>query len=128
MDKTKQDIEYYLSDVKKLIGKNRYRIARNPNRLDNEDLFLTYVLDEAAAKNILLSLSVEDFSEVVQNRKPGYGHEWLCIFGKTIRLLSRFGQDEREVSLYIKFNKIEDQYVIVISFHEQKHPMVYAFK
>ena len=35
---------------------------------------------------------------------------------------------ERTVSLYIKFNKISDQYLFVISFHEQEHPLSYYFK
>lgn len=32
------------------------------------------------------------------------------------------------VSLYIKFNKLENYFVIVISFHEQKYPLTYYFK
>ena len=32
------------------------------------------------------------------------------------------------VGLYIKFNKLENKYVIVVSFHEQKHPLTYYFK
>ena len=50
------------------------------------------------------------------------------IFGKDINLLERFGDKERTVSLYIKFNKISDQYLFVISFHEQEHPLSYYFK
>lgn len=32
------------------------------------------------------------------------------------------------VPLYIKFNKLEAKYVIVISFHKQRHSLEYKFK
>ena len=34
----------------------------------------------------------------------------------------------KTVSLYIKFNKLESCFVIVISFHEQKYPLRYYFR
>ena len=49
------------------------------------------------------------------------------IFGKDIDLLERFGNRERIVALYIKFNKISDQDLFIISFHEQEHPLSYYF-
>ena len=50
------------------------------------------------------------------------------VFGKDVTLLERNGTEEKTVSLYIKFNKLENCFVIVISFHEQKHPLTYYFK
>ena len=38
------------------------------------------------------------------------------------------GTEEKMVSLYIKVNKLENCFVIVISFHEQKYPLTYYFK
>ena len=35
---------------------------------------------------------------------------------------------EKRVSRLEKFNKISDQYLFVISFHEQEHPLSYYFK
>ena len=122
------DIELYLSDVKEAINNDRYRLDRNTNRKDNIDLFLNYVIDEARAKEILLSLTVRDFSSVVQNEHPGYEHEKLYIFGKDVSLLERIGLEEKVVPIYIKFNKLENSYVIVISFHEQHYPLVYCFR
>ena len=43
-------------------------------------------------------------------------------------LLPKQGGDEETVSLYIKFNKLANFYVIVISFHKQDYPIVYKFK
>lgn len=77
-----KDIEAYLSQVKAAVRNNRYRISVNAKRQDNIELFLNYVLDEAKAKEILLSL----------------------------------------------INKLDNCFVVVISFHEQKHPLTYYFK
>lgn len=124
----KKDIEQYLSEVREAIEKDNYRLDRNLKRQDNIDLFLDYVIDEAKAKEIILSLTVMDFSEILQNEHKGFEHERLYVFGKDVVLLERNGAEERIVSLYIKFNKLENCFVIVISFHEQKYPLAYYFK
>ena len=124
----KKDIEQYLSEVKEAVKNDRYRIDRNAKRQDNIDLFLDYVIDETKAKNIILSLTVMDFSEILQNEHKGFEHERLYVFGKDVPLLERNGTEDKTVSLYIKFNKLENCFVIVISFHEQKHALTYYFK
>jgi hypothetical protein len=122
------DIEKYLSEVKVAVRDGRYRIEQNSRRQDNLDLFLNYVIDETKAKEILLGLTAFDFSEILQNEHKGFEHEKLYVFGKDVQLLERMGDSEKTVSLYIKFNKMEDCFVIVISFHEQKYPLKYYFK
>jgi len=124
----KKDIENYLSEVKEAVANDRYRIDRNSKRQANIDLFLDYVIDEAKAKDILLNLTAMDFSKIVQNEHEGSEHESLYIFGKDVTLLERTGTEEKTVSLYIKFNKLENRFVIVISFHEQKYPLKYYFR
>lgn len=128
MNLTKDDIDLYLTEVKEAISHHRYSIALNKNRQDNRALFFDYVIDEAMARDILLDLSAMDFSEVVQNAHKGYEHELLYVFGKDVVLLERMGHASKKVSLYIKFNKMENCYVVVISMHEQKYPMKYYFK
>ncbi len=128
MDIEREIIEQYLSEVKEAVGNSRYRLERNYKRQDNIDLFLDYVIDETKAKEIILSLTAMDFSEILQNEHKGYEHERLYVFGKDVILLERNGTKEKTVSLYIKFNKLENSFVIVISFHEQKHPLTYYFK
>ncbi len=128
MNIKKKDIEQYLSEVKESIENDRYRLDRNARRQDNINLFLDYVIDETKAKEIILSLTVMDFSEILQNEHKGYEYERLYVFGKDVTLLERNGTEEKTVSLYIKFNKLENCFVIVISFHEQKHPLTYYFK
>lgn len=123
-----KDIELYLSDLKDAVINNRYRIDKNLKRQNNINLFLDYVIDEARAKEIILSLTPMDFSEILQNEHKGYEHELLYVFGKDVMLLERNGTGEKRVSLYIKFNKLENCFVIVISFHEQKYPLTYYFR
>ena len=124
----KKDIEQYLSEVKEAVENDRYRLDRNAKRQDNINLFLDYVIDEAKARDIILNLNVMDFSEIRQNRHKGFEQEKLYVFGKDVVLLERNGTEEKMVSLYIKFNKLENCFVIVISFHEQKYPLTYYFK
>ncbi len=127
-DINKTDIEQYLSDIKEAVEKDRYRLDRNARRQDNINLFLDYVIDEAKAKEIILSLTAMNFSEIRQNVHKGFEHERLYVFGKDVILLERNGTEEKTVSLYIKLNKLGNGFVIVISFHEQKYPLTYYFR
>lgn len=128
MNIEKKHIEQYLSEVKEAVGNDRYRLDRNAKRQDNINLFLDYIIDEAKAKDIIMGLTVMDFSEILQNKHKGFEHERLYVFGKDVTLLERNGTEEKIVSLYIKFNKLENCFVIVISFHEQKYPLTYYFR
>lgn len=122
------EINDYLGEAKKLILDGKFRIALNSNRLTNLSLFDEYLLNEESVKSILLNLTVYDFCEKVQNKHANFNHEWLYIFGKEINLMKRFEEKSEMVPLYIKFNKIEDKFLIVVSFHKQKHPLVYYFQ
>ena len=61
MEITRMEIEKYLNRVKVAVEKDKYRIEINKNRSDNRNLFENYVLSEARIKEILLSLTVDDF-------------------------------------------------------------------
>ena len=122
-----KDIERYLSDVKDAVKNGRYRLDRNARRQDNINLFLNYVIDEAKVEEIILSLTVMDFSEILQNEHKGFEHEKLYVFGKDVILLERTGVEAKTVPLYIKFNKLKNCFVIIISFHEQKYTLTYYF-
>lgn len=128
MDVTIEDIEKYLEEVKEAVNADRYRVEMNENRQDNQDLLFDYIVDEDKRKQILLSLTAIDFSEIRHNTHKGFEHELLYVFGKDVKLLRRFSSGEEQVSLYIKFNKLESTYVIVISFHKQNYPLKYKFK
>lgn len=103
MDVTIADIEKYLEDVKEAISVGKYRVEMNENRQDNRDLVMDYIVDEEKRKQILLSLTAMDLSEIRHNTHIGYEHELLYVFGKDVKLLRRFDSGEEQVSLYIKF-------------------------
>ena len=124
----KSEIADYLSRAKKLIVQNKFSIALNSNRMTNLSLFDEYLIDEERIKIILLDLTEDDFCEKVQNKHVQFQHEWLYIFGKAISLMKRYEEKSEVVLLYIKFNMIENIFVIGISFHKQKYPLVYYFR
>ncbi len=124
----KSEIADYLSRAKKLIVQNKFCIALNSNQTTNLSLFDEYLIDEERIKIILLDLTEDDFCEKVQNKHVQFQHEWLYIFGKEISLMKRYEEKSEVVPLYIKFNMIENKFVIVISFHKQKYPLVYYFR
>lgn len=128
MNKSYQEIEQYIAEIKALIKENKYRIETNRNRQANLDLYKEFVIDETKSKEILLGLRADDFCEAMQNEHRGFAHELLYVFGKEVRLLQRFGTEELVVPLYIKFNKLETPFVVVISFHKQAYPLHYAFR
>lgn len=125
MSVTKSDVEQYLSDVFAAVNAGRYQISP---RQKNQDIYMDYVFTEEDAKKVILSLTAYDFSDAVQNDHPQHPEEILYIFGKDINLMPRYGDSEEKVSLYIKFNKLTNQYVVVISFHKQEYPLTYKFK
>lgn len=128
MNIERESIEQYLLEVKESVKKDKYRLDHNSRRQDNIKLFLDYVIDEAKVKEVIPDLNTQDFSTILQNEHKGFEHEKLYVFGKDITLLERNGTEEKTVSLYIKFNKLENCFVIIISFHEQKYPLTYYFK
>ena len=121
----KKDIELYLQGVRDAIDAGLYQIASRPK---NRELLTDFVISETGVLDIIKSLTALDFSDAVANDHKGREYETLYIFGTETVLLERFGNQERTVSLYIKFNKIADQYLFIISFHEQEHPLSYYFK
>lgn len=122
---SREEVESYLRDVKQAIREKRYSVSP---REKNEQLFIDYIFSEESREKILLDLCVDDFCKAVYNEHPKYSHEILYIFGKDVNLLPRFGDEEVQVSLYIKFNKLESLYYIIVSFHEQEQILDYAFK
>lgn len=128
LEVTIADIEIYLNEVKCAINSGKYRVEMNNKRQDNQELFIHYVINEEKRKHILLSLTPLEFCKILQNEHKRFEHELLYVFGKDVKLLQRFGETEKNVSLYIKLNKLENQNVIVISFHEQKYPLKYKFQ
>ena len=128
MNVTLKDIEQYLVEVKEAVKKGNYWLVRNHKRRDNINLFLDYEVDEAKVKEIIFSLSAMDFVEILQNDHKRYQHENLYVFGKDVVLIETKTKEYKTASLYIKFNKLKNSFVYIISFHKQKYPVKYYFK
>jgi len=122
---TRKDIEQYLKDVFEAVNEGRYSISP---RQKNFEMYIDYKFSREDAKKIILSLTPCDFSDAVPNEHPRYSDEILYIFGKDVELVPNYSESLKTVSLYIKFNKLENNYLIVISLHEQEHPLTYKFK
>ena len=90
LDVSRQDIETYLFEVKKAIKEGNYRIARNKNRLENLNLFLDYVIDEAKAKVSSGQMSFEEaartYSEDRGTKYNGGAMGWL-LYSEAFQLL-----------------------------------------
>ena len=139
MNLSVSDVENYLEAVKCAVKAHRYRLDMNAKRPDNQKLeekareeknweVADKIRTAFDAENIILDLNAMDFSDAVPNEHAGFEHETLYIFGKEVLLIERYGTAEKLVPLYIKFNKLDNEFVIVISFHEQRHPLTYYFK
>ena len=124
---TRDEVARYLAEVFVAVCSGRYQISPRPK---NQEIYEDYVFTEADAERVILSLTAEDFSDAVQNDHPQHKDEILYIFGKDVKMLPRYGNtvDREDASLYIKFNKIPNSYVIVISLHKQEYPLSYKFK
>lgn len=77
MEITKTDVEKYLSEVFSAVRVGRYQIS---SRQKNQDIYIDYVFTEEDAKNVILSLTAEDFSDAVQNDHKQHPEEILYIF------------------------------------------------
>ncbi len=128
MHKSYEEIEKYIAGVKASVRAGRYRIDVSRKRQANLDLYKDYVIGETGSKDILMNLTADDFCEAVKKKHMGFEQEILYIFGKDVKLWQRFGTEEEKVSLYIKFNRLDSRFVIVVSFHKQIRPVTYAFK
>ena len=124
MSTDRNEVAKYLADVRKSIQEKRCVFAA---REKNEQLFVKFIFSEQMREEILLNLEVEDFCGVLQNEHPNFAHERLYVFGKEVWMIPRYGGEKRLVSLYIKINKLDGPFCIVISFHEQERPLKYVF-
>ena len=127
IERSYEQIERYVEEVKTAVRFGRYRIERSNRRPANQELYKDYLIDKAGIREILLTLTPKDYCKVVRNEHKGFEQELLYVFGKETELFPRFGTEKEPVSLYIKINKLKDQFVIIVSFHKQAHPLIYAF-
>ena len=115
---TKENIQEYIDKVKELVGKGRYTIPLQANRNENKRFIERYNLNSKKRKQILENLTVYDFCYGTRNRNEGYEHEILYVFSKEYE--DTFPEGDKKIQIYIKMNLLEpnNEFVVVISFHE----------
>ena len=129
----KEEIIEYLEKYKSLILNDKYTIAVDPEkREENHEFIEDYNITTRKEKEILLSLEYTDFCYAVNNTNPRYQHEILYIFNKPCELYKN-GEDNCEtIDIYIKTNIMQtnrgSEYLIVISFHKRNKDIEYLFK
>ncbi len=122
------DIEEYIDQIKILVGKGKYDVPQQANRAENKKFIQRYRLRMRDIENILNSLNVYDFCYGTRNRNKGFEKEILYVFSKEYE--DTFPEGHKRIHIYIKMNLIKpnDNFVIVISFHEDTAPMKPLFE
>jgi hypothetical protein len=115
-DELQKFVRQFLAEFKNLIYENKFSTN---DRLKNKDALLELGLTSNQRKEIILSLSVLDYSSgpIKDIYKPG--DYW--VFGKII------GSDE----IYIKLKIVEyddEEYAVCLSFHKSEIPLRYPLK
>lgn len=132
MAENKKNTENWIEQVKVEIRNGNYTLARNKKRKANADLFDKYCIGEPGAIAILLTLTADDFCKTMKNDDEDYKDEVLYVFSKEVKLHRRIAKEPgkkvkkekcKNVSLYIKINKLEEGHVFIVSFHEQKYKL-----
>lgn len=119
-DKSENELQKYvrqfLSEFKELIYANGFRII---DRLKNKDALLELGLTSNQRKEIILSLSVLDYTSGPIKDIYKSGDFW--VFGKII--------DSAEIYIKIKIVEQDDEeYAVCLSFHKSENPLKYPFK
>ena len=108
----------------------KYTIAQNEKRAENQALIREYNLRPERQRHILLQIESEDFCRSLQNTHVGFEHEVLYVFCPQV-VLFNFDSEEKHVDIYTKFNIIDldsGGFVVVVSFHERNKPIDYLFR
>lgn len=113
--KTKEEVEKYLSDfrTKSMI----FGIVYRDDRKKNTDTLLSLDIIPSQRTHIVLSLTSDDFSEVVEDTLNKSTDMWI------------FGKEFKKREIYIKITMGgQGRQTICISFHLSEHPIKYQFK
>jgi hypothetical protein len=122
---TYNEISAILKTIQNCVKEGNYILSRNDKRKENIDFFTEYNLTTAKIKDIILKIKTIDFCYGLRNEHLGYEHEILYVFCPQIEL--PYGNVSEVVDIYSKFNIVNDERVIVISFHKRNYPISYLF-
>lgn len=90
----------------------------------NEKLFKDYVINSVKRREILESLTVDDYKKWELSNNADYDSV-VHFFEKTVGLIPRYVEDavEKNVDLYIKvsWDEKNNNVLVIISFHEKEY-------
>lgn len=105
----------FLSEVKRIIPKGFDLVDRKENLNELASLGLT----RDDCRQIVLSLSVEDYCKGPEKDRDRPGHVWT--FGYKL--------EGKDIYIKLKIIKVDDDEIVkCISFHNAKHPLTYPLK
>ena len=120
------EVSDILKTIQAYVAGDKFIISRNLNRKENNDFIRKYNLTVAKIKNIISKIETEDFCHGLQNTNVGFEYEILYVFCPQVEL--PYGAKIEIIDIYAKFNIINNERVIVISFHQRNYPVDYVFK
>lgn len=114
LNHTKEEIDKYLEIVKTSVSKNKFTISVNSSRKENQEFIYKYHLNSNKQKEMILELESLDFCYSVDN----YNNisERLYVFAREYEL-NNWGIINK-ILVYIKIALKDENFVVVISFHE----------
>jgi len=123
---TYDEVTEILKTIKVCIINDNFIVSQNANRAENNEFIAEYNLTMAKIKAIVTNIETDDFCYGLQNENVGFEHEVLYVFCPQTEL--PYGDAIHAVDIYSKFNIIDEQRVVIISFHQRNHPISYLFK
>lgn len=121
---TKEEIEEYLKTFKQLVQKGKFYIPNTEKKIKNKKFIEKYKLTSKQQKLMLLELEATDFCYSVED--DDNENEILYIFAKEYEL-NNWGIKE-QVLVYIKIVIKQENYTVIISFHEPEKKIKKLFK
>lgn len=111
---TKEEIEEYLQSVKKSVKAGNFIVCTTKKNEKNRKFIEKYNLNKNKQKQLLIELEVSDFCYSADNYNEP--QERLYIFCREYEL-NNWGTIEK-VKIYIKIAKKQDEFIVIVSFHE----------
>ena len=123
---TREEVATVLETIQTCVAGDKFILSTNINRAENIEFTDKYNLTVARIKGIISEIEIEDFCYGLHNEHVGYEHEILYVFCPQVEL--PYGEKIEAVDIYAKFNIINGERVIIISFHQRNYPADYLFK
>ena len=134
MAKEEQRIEEILTRIRTCVDEKRVQPGAK-ERMKNEEFLRTYCIKPSERYAILKELTIQNYcGEILERQKTEvYYDEILYVFGIEKKLKLKLEPGEKNIEIYIKvqffkLNNDDNDYTLLVSFHEAKYPLKYMFK